>query len=749
MKQSHNAKFIAGFLLAFALLALVAGLNWRYSVRTQQTAEWVAHTEEVRYGLNRLLLQLVEMENGLHGFVVTGDPDFLKSLQASIAKANDEVRSVRLLTKDNPQQQANCDSLESLVKQSVGLVQTRLDLRKNGNVDAIRDATATSRSQAVMQQLRGSIGRMDALEQTLLEQRSQIAHSEAFNARLITIVGTGLSFVLLIAMFLLVFRENSLRRNSEDQLQLSNRELQAAITVNRRIMEHSLDVICTIDGEGRFVFVSTAGQQLWGYTPEELVGRKYMELVHPEDQEKTMKAAADILTGKPVRDFENRYVRKDGSSVPISWSASWSETDKIMFCVARDVTARKQLEQIHLQFRSLFESLPGNCLVLKPDLTIVAVSDAYLKVTMTQREAILGRNIFEVFPDNPGDPAATGVENLQASFNRVLQTACSDTMAIQKYDVQEPDGTFQERYWSPINSPVFGANRQVEYIIHRVEDVTDFIRQRKPPGGDDQNLKIRLEQMEAEIFRSSQEVQATNQLLREANHELESFSYSVSHDLRAPLRHVQGYVDMLQRATEGQLSDKAKRYLKTITDASVEMGQLIDDLLAFSRMGRVEMNEVEGSLDVCVNDTIRGLEMAIKGRDILWKIAPLPSVVGDTSMLRQVFSNLLGNAVKYSRQRNPAEIEVGCAGEEKGRLIFFVRDNGAGFDMKYSHKLFGVFQRLHRSEEFEGTGIGLATVRRIIARHGGRTWAEGKLNEGATFYFTLKPAAKQGEEVAG
>lgn len=749
MKQSHNAKFIAGFLLAFALLALVAGLNWRYSVRTQQTAEWVAHTEEVRYGLNRLLLQLVEMENGLHGFVVTGDPDFLKSLQASIAKANEEFRSVSLLTKDNPQQQANCDSLESLVKQSVALVQTRLDLRKNGNVDAIRDATATSRSQAVMQQLRGNIGRMDALEQTLLEQRSQIAQREAFNARLITIVGTGLSFVVFIAMFLLVFRENSLRRNSEGQLQLSNRELQAAITVNRRIMEHSLDVICTIDGEGRFVFVSTASQQLWGYKPEELVGRKYMELVCPEDREKTKKVAADILAGKPVRDFENRYLRMDGFSVPISWSASWSETDKIMFCVARDVTARKQLEQIHLQFRSLFESLPGNCLVLKPDLTIVAVSDAYLKVTMTQREAILGRNIFDVFPDNPDDPAATGVANLRSSFNRVLQNASADTMAIQKYDVQEPDGTFQERYWSPINSPVFGVDRRVEYIIHRVEDVTDFIRQKNRPAGDEQNLKIRLEQMEAEIFRSSQEVQAANQQLREANQELESFSYSVSHDLRAPLRHIQGYVDMLQRTTEGLLSDKAKRYLKTITDASVEMGQLIDDLLAFSRMGRVEMIEVEGSLDGCVQDTIRGLEMTTKGRNINWKIAPLPAVVGDTSMLRQVFSNLLGNAVKYSRQRNPAEIEVGCAGEEKGRLIFFVRDNGAGFDMKYSHKLFGVFQRLHRSEEFEGTGIGLATVRRIIARHGGRTWAEGKVNEAAVFYFTLKPATKQREGEAG
>jgi PAS domain S-box-containing protein len=228
----------------------------------------------------------------------------------------------------------------------------------------------------------------------------------------------------------------------------------------------------------------------------------------------------------------------------------------------------------------------------------------------------------------------------------------------------------------------------------------------------------------------------------EANKELESFSYSVSHDLRAPLRHIHGYVEMLREATVGQLSEKVQRYLKTITDASVEMGQLIDDLLAFSRMGRNEMaGESAVQLDALVQETIRGLEMATTGRNIVWRAAPLPQVVGDPSMLRQVFANLVGNAIKYSRMRDPAQIEIGCAGEEEGRIILFVRDNGAGFDMKYAQKLFGVFQRLHRPEEFEGTGIGLAIVRRILSRHGGRVWADSALNQGATFYFTLKGAS--------
>lgn len=246
---------------------------------------------------------------------------------------------------------------------------------------------------------------------------------------------------------------------------------------------------------------------------------------------------------------------------------------------------------------------------------------------------------------------------------------------------------------------------------------------------------------EQEIRRLNQELeervrQRTAQL-EQANRELEAFSYSVSHDLRAPLRHVQGYVSMLQRAVEGQLPDRAKRYLKTINDASIEMGQLIDDLLEFSRMGRTEIRESTVALDHLVHECMPQVNVGSADRRIDWKIAPLPVVRGDPAMLRQVFVNLLSNAVKYTRHRDPALIELATAGTEAQRVICFIRDNGAGFDMQYAHKLFGVFQRLHRSDEFEGTGIGLATVRRIIGRHGGRIWAEGAVDKGATFYFTL------------
>jgi signal transduction histidine kinase len=220
--------------------------------------------------------------------------------------------------------------------------------------------------------------------------------------------------------------------------------------------------------------------------------------------------------------------------------------------------------------------------------------------------------------------------------------------------------------------------------------------------------------------------------------QLEAFSYSVSHDLRAPLRHINGYVEMLQRDTAGQLSERSSRYLTTITDASLEMGRLIDDLLAFSRVGKTEFRGSALSLNDIINESILTLEMEAHDRRIEWHVAALPRVIGDAALLKQAMTNLLDNALKYSRGRDPAVITVGSAGEEGERAVLFVRDNGVGFDMRYVHKLFGVFERLHSAEEFEGTGIGLATVRRIIARHGGRVWAEGSPQAGATFYFTLE-----------
>ena len=245
----------------------------------------------------------------------------------------------------------------------------------------------------------------------------------------------------------------------------------------------------------------------------------------------------------------------------------------------------------------------------------------------------------------------------------------------------------------------------------------------------DRSLQDAQAQLEARVRERTEELHASNS-------ELEAFSYSVSHDLRAPLRHITGFATLLHQHAGASLDDQGRRYLTTITDAAARMATLIDDLLAFSRMGRANVSKRRVELSQLVREARDEVSADVNGRRIAWEIHDLPPVDADPSLLRPVLVNLLSNAVKYTGTRNEARIEVGTE-SRAGELVVFVRDNGVGFDMAYAHKLFGVFQRLHRADEFSGTGIGLANVRRIIQRHGGRTWAEGALDAGATFYFSL------------
>lgn len=243
----------------------------------------------------------------------------------------------------------------------------------------------------------------------------------------------------------------------------------------------------------------------------------------------------------------------------------------------------------------------------------------------------------------------------------------------------------------------------------------------------------------------AQEEVLRRERLAAANEELESFSYSVSHDLRAPLRHVDGFIQLLEKRAAGSLDEKSRHYLTTISESATRMGRLIDDLLSFSRMARTELNRQPTPLGEVVNEVLSELSPETEGRRIEWKVDPLPTVDCDRQMLKLVFQNLLGNAVKFTRHREEARIEVGVENGGGADLTFLVRDNGAGFDMGYKEKLFGVFQRLHSQDEFEGTGIGLANVRRIVRRHGGEAWAEGEVGKGASFHFTL-PAGSQEEK---
>jgi signal transduction histidine kinase len=273
-------------------------------------------------------------------------------------------------------------------------------------------------------------------------------------------------------------------------------------------------------------------------------------------------------------------------------------------------------------------------------------------------------------------------------------------------------------------------------VRRRIEDNLRHARDR---------LQTELEQRQqrdAEIRKLNQELSERAAELAAANKELESFAYSVSHDLRAPLRHLVGYSELLQKHASGSLDEQGKRYVLTILESAKRMGNLIDDLLAFSRIGRAETRTTAVDLQLLVADVASEIGAQANGQDISWDIGALPVCYGDRALLRVVLVNLLSNAVKFSGTRQPAKVEIGSVDGHGDKSEIFVRDNGVGFDMRYVDKLFGVFQRLHRADEFEGTGIGLATVQRIVHRHGGTVRAEGTEDQGATFYFSL-PNANQ------
>jgi signal transduction histidine kinase len=289
--------------------------------------------------------------------------------------------------------------------------------------------------------------------------------------------------------------------------------------------------------------------------------------------------------------------------------------------------------------------------------------------------------------------------------------------------------------WAAIVASFSAVRRRIEDSLRQARD----------------NLQVEVEQRrhrEDEIRKLNQELAQRAAELEATNKELESFAYSVSHDLRAPLRHMVGYSELLQRQASSLLDEKSHRYIRTILESAKRMGNLIDDLLAFSRIGRAETKKTAVDLEQLVKEVVAEIGQETKGRDIAWKIGALPVCYGDRSMLRLVVVNLVSNAVKFTRMRRPAEIEIGCADRNKKEVEVFVRDNGAGFDMQYVNKLFGVFQRLHLPEQFEGTGIGLATVQRVIHRHGGKVRAEGAVDQGATFSFSLPKAQDAAERTA-
>jgi len=496
----------------------------------------------------------------------------------------------------------------------------------------------------------------------------------------------------------------------------------------RLLIDNVPDLMYTKDTACRKTLANLAEVRHLGAKSEaEILGKDDFAL-HPRELAEGFFAddQSVLQTGQPLINKEEYMINENGQK-------SWLLTSKLplqdergqiigLVGIGRDITERRRMEETlryeHKLLRLLIDNIPDTIYTKDTACRKTLANLAEVRHLGAKSEAeVLGKDDFAFHPMELA-------EGFFADDQYVIETG-QPLLNKEEYVLDEKG---RKTWLLTSKLPLRDESGKIIGLVGIGHDITE----RKET---EERIKRLNEELEDRVIKRTVELEA-------ANKELEAFSYSVSHDLGAPLRHASGYVDLLMKRCKPALSEKGQHYLDAIADSVHQMGTLINDLLQFSRTGRTEMRQSISDMNEIVHEVLDSLSRYNSIRRIEWIIGKLPSVFCDRPMLKLVWMNLLSNAVKFTRTRECATIEIGVQ-EDNKEFVFFVRDNGVGFDMRYAQKLFGVFQRLHSVEEFEGTGIGLANVRRIISRHEGRTWAEAETEKGATFYFTLPKQKKE------
>lgn len=464
----------------------------------------------------------------------------------------------------------------------------------------------------------------------------------------------------------------------------------------RALVENINDVIFSLDPNGYFTYVSPAVERVALYRADEFIGQPFDRFVHPDDLAELWERFRQTLNGH-VEPFEFRALAKDGGVLNVSASSRpmWDDGRLVgVTGIMTDVTDRKRAEAAlcdsEARFRALMDVLPDPLVVYDPQGAVTYVNTAFVQTYGWSLEELVGKPI-DFVPRGEEEKTRKAWERTMRQ-ERFLMDTKRYTKDKKLLDIEASTAVLLDRE----------GKHTASLVIHR--DVSERKRAEKA--------------------------------LQKAHAELESFSYSVSHDLRAPLRGIDGWSLALLEDCGDRLDEQGRKYLQLVRSETQRMGKIIDDLLALSRVTRIEMRREQVDLSNLVHSIVSGLQDAEPERQVELVVQPGLAVCGDARLLEIMLSNLLSNAWKFTGNHASARIEFGRT-ELEGETAYFVRDDGAGFDMTYAKKLFGAFQRMHRPSEFPGSGVGLATVRRIVHRHGGRVWAEAEVERGASFYFTL------------
>ena len=522
-------------------------------------------------------------------------------------------------------------------------------------------------------------------------------------------------------------REVRERRDLEIDLRIrENRYREQA-----ELLEVTYDAVIVRNLQHEITYWNRGAEGLYGWRAEEILGKVPYDLLQTLFPKPRVEMEAQTMeTG--YWEGELTQQRRDGSAVIVfsRWVLrrdAQGNPDGILES-NRDITAKREAEESlarneernrvnEISFRLLIEAVKDYAIIgFDPSGMVTSWNGGAERLKGYKAEEIMGQHISRLYAQEDIDTGKLE-EELQ-------QAAATGHVEDQGWRVRK-DGS---RFWAEVvTTALRNPGGKLIGFVKIDRDIT--ARRDSEKQIRDLNLEL-VEQLDQ---------------LGNVNRELESFSYSVSHDLRAPLRHVDGFARILKDEYSPEIPLEASRYLDRILQGATRMGQLIDDLLNLAQIGRKELKRRKVQMGSLVKEVMAELPAEAQERSIEWRIEPLPEMNCDPGLVKIVFANLLANAVKFTRKQAAAVIEVGTRTTD-GQLTIFVRDNGVGFDPRYADKLFGVFQRLHRQEDFEGTGIGLVTVQRIIRRHGGEVWAESQVDAGTTFFFTLGPLAQSADE---